>query len=85
LHEFLQISGIVGLRKELKARSWGEARIPRLVPMTGGALLLLPWDPNYHDQEIEEEINGLEKRAAPLGNPFSRIWYSDGVWRPISP
>ena len=85
LHEFLQTPGVGDLRKELETRSWGEARIPRLVPMTGGALLLLPWDPNYHDQEIKTETKSLGKRVAPLGNPFSRIWYSDGLWRPISP
>ncbi len=85
LHEFLKTPGVGDLRKELETRSWGEARIPRLVPMTGGALLLLPWDPNYHDQEIKTETKSLGKRVAPLGNPFSRIWYSDGLWRPISP
>ena len=85
LHEFLQTPGVGDLRKELETRAWGEARIPRLVPMTGSALILLPWDPHYHDQEIEVEINGLGKRAAPLGKPFSRLWYSEGVWRPFNP
>ena len=85
LHEFLQIPGIGGLRNELETRSWGEVRIPRLVPMIGGALLLLPWDPHYHDEEIQVEIKDQGKRAAPLGKPFSRLWYSEGVWRPISP
>jgi len=85
LHEFLQIPGVGDLKKELEVRSWGESRIPRLVPMTGGALLLLPWDPNYHDEEIQAEIKGMGKKAAPLGNAFSRIWYSEGIWRPISP
>jgi len=84
LHEFLQYPGVGGLRKELETRSWGEARIPRLVPMTGGALLLLPWDPYYHNEEIQVEIKDQGKRAAPLGKPFSRIWYSDGLWRPIN-
>jgi len=42
-------------------------------------------DPHYHDQEIEAKPGGLGKRAAPLGKPFSRIWYSEGIWRPISP
>ena len=85
LHEFLQISGVRDLRKELETRSWGVARVPKLVPMTGGALLLLPWDPNYHDEEIQAEIKDQGKRVAPLGKPFSRIWYSEGIWKPISP
>lgn len=85
LNEFLQIPGVEALKKELEVRSWGEARVPRLVRLTGSAVLLLPWDPHYHDQEIEVEVEGLGKKAAPLGNPFSRLWYSEGVWRPINP
>lgn len=85
LHELLGYSDIGGLKEETKTRPWGETRMPRLVPMTGGALLLLPWDPYYHDEEIEVEINGLGKRAAPLGKPFSRLWLSEGVWRPFNP
>ena len=53
--------------------------------MPESTLLVLPWDPHYHDQEIEVEVEGLEKRAASLGKPFSRLWYSEGVWRPINP
>ena len=85
LNEFLQIPGAGALKKELQVRSWGEARIPRLVRLTESALLLLPWDPHYHDRNIEVEAGSLEKRAAPLGNPFSRLWLSKGVWRPINP
>ena len=85
LNEFLQIPDVGVLKKELEVRSWGEERIPRLVRLTGSALLLLPWDPHYHDQEIQVEIKGLGKRAAPLGKPFSRLWFSEGVWRPTNP
>jgi hypothetical protein len=85
LNEFLQISDVGALKKELEVRSWGETRIPRLIPLTGSVLLLLPWDTHYQDQEIEVEIKGLGKKAAPLGKPFSRLWYSEGVWRPINP
>ena len=85
LNEFLQIPGVGALKKELEVRSWGEERIPRLIPLTGSALILLPWDTHYQDQEIEVEIKGLGKKAAPLGKPFSRLWYSEGVWRPINP
>ena len=85
LNEFLQVPDVGTLKKELEVRSWGEERVPRLIPLTGSVLLLLPWDPHYHDQEIEVEINGLGKRAAPLGKPFSRLWFSEGVWRPINP
>jgi hypothetical protein len=85
LHEFLQYPSVGVLKKEMEVRSWGEVRIPRLIPMTGGALLILPWDPQYHDQEIEAGTEDVGKRAAPLGKPFSRLWYSKGIWRPVSP
>ena len=85
LNEFLQIPNVEALKKELESRSWGEARIPRLVPLSGSPLLLLPWDPHYHDQEIKVEIKDLEKKAAPLGRPFSRLWFNGGVWKPANP
>lgn len=85
LHEFLQIPGIGDLRKELETRSWGEARVPRLVRMPEATFLLLPWDPHYHDQEIKADVEGLENGLAPLGSPFSRLWYRKGVWRPFNP
>lgn len=85
LNEFLQIPDVGALRKELEVRPWGEARVPRLIPLTGSAVLLLPWDPHYRDQKIEVAIEGLGKNSVPLGKPFSRLWYSDGVWRPVNP
>ena len=85
LHELLGYTDIGGLKEEMKTRPWGKSRIPRLVRMPEAALLLLPGDPHYHDQEIEADIKGLEKRLAPLGRPFSRLWYRKGVWRPFNP
>ena len=85
LHELLGYSDIDGLKEEMKTRPWGETRMPRLVRMPEAALLLLPWDTHFHDQEIEAETESPGKRAAPLGKPFSRLWYSEGVWRPFNP
>lgn len=85
LHELLGYTGIGDLKEEMKTRPWGEASIPRLVRMAEAAFLLLPWDPHYRDQEIKADVKGLEKRPAPLGKPFSRLWYSQGIWRPLTP
>jgi len=74
-----QISGL----HPLALRLYGFS--PVLLWQAGFRDHLLPWDPHYHDEEIQAEIKGLGKRVAPLGKPFSRIWYSDGIWRPISP
>ena len=85
LHEFLGYPDIGGLKEEMKTRPWGETRMPKFVRMPEAALILLPWDTHFHDQEIEAETEGPGKRAAPLGKPFSRLWYSEGVWRPFNP
>ena len=83
LHELLQYTEFSSLRKELETRSWGEVRIPRLVPVDRGALLLLPWDPAYRDRKVK--IDRIRKRPAPMGRPFSRIWYDGEIWYPLSP
>ncbi|MBL7205497.1 MAG: NUDIX hydrolase [Desulfobacteraceae bacterium] len=85
LHELLQYQSVGDLKKEMRTRVWGEARVPRLVRMPEATFLLLPWDPHYHDQEIKADVEGLENRLALLGSPFSRLWYRKGVWRPFNP
>jgi 8-oxo-dGTP pyrophosphatase MutT (NUDIX family) len=82
LHEFLPYSGIRDLEAEAKTKPWGEARFPRLVNLKKGAVILEPWDPMIHDQTpVREE--GLDGKVLPVGRPFSRLWLSDGVWRPV--
>jgi hypothetical protein len=44
--------------------------------------MLLPWDP-MHNQEIKVDIKGLEKADIYIGEPFSRIWHYEGMWRPV--
>ncbi len=83
IQELLFYSSVGDLKKEMKTRSWGEARIPRLIRMDEGALLL-PWDPYYNRQEIKADTRGLEKRKAPVGRSFSRLWYSRGIWTPLT-
>lgn len=82
LHELLQYPDMGDLEKEVKTRPWGEARLPRLIRLPKGVLILQPWDPMCN-QELEIDHKGLEKAILPLGEPFSRLWYHEGIWRPV--
>jgi len=82
LHELLPYSSLEDLQKELKGRPWGKVRLPRLIPLPEGALLLEPWDPMYK-QEVKIDGKTLENLIMPIGKPFSRIWNHNGIWKAI--
>jgi 8-oxo-dGTP pyrophosphatase MutT (NUDIX family) len=82
LHELLTYSDIGKIGRDLNTRPWGEARLPRLVPLTDGALILLPWDPMYHTL-YQAEFKVSNKDVLAPGEPFSRLWYQDGIWHPV--
>lgn len=82
LHELLQYPDMITLEKEVKDHSWGKARLPRLIPSPNGALILLPWDPMY-DQEARANTKVPEETFTSLGEAFSRLWYHEGIWRPV--
>lgn len=82
LQELLHYSDIKDLKKEAQSRSWGEARLPRLIPLPEGSVILQPWDPMRH-LEFEIDPNTLSESVLPVGAPFSRVWYHEGVWKPI--
>lgn len=82
LHELLAYKNLSELEKVLTTRPWGEARFPRLVPLSDGALLVQPWDPMRYG-EVKVHAGELEKMILPVGEPFSRLWLHDGVWRPV--
>ena len=54
-----------------------------MIPMDRGALLIEPWDAAYDRPEIVIDTAGLEKALLPAGEPFSRIWYHKGFYRPV--
>ena len=82
LQELSQYRDIKDLQKEAQSRSWGEARLPRLIPLPKGSVILEPWDPMY-DLECELDLAKLEKSVLGPGEPFSRVWYHNGLWRPV--
>jgi 8-oxo-dGTP pyrophosphatase MutT (NUDIX family) len=82
LHELLPYTHKQDLEKHLQNQSWGEARLPRSIPLGREELVLLPWDPLYH-RECRIDSAGLNKEPLPVGAPFSRLWAQKGIWRPI--
>jgi len=83
LHELLQYRNLGDLKREMETRSWGEERMPRLIHLTQGALLIFPWDSMYN-QEVETEKGGPNtEMILPLGEPISRLWDHEGVWMPV--
>jgi len=83
LHELLKYPRLKDLQAESRRRPWGPALIPRLVPLTKGAVIVEPWDPQYQEKEIGIDRAGLPTSILPVGQAFSRIWYNGHLWRPV--
>jgi hypothetical protein len=47
-------------------------------------VLIEPWDAEYDQADIVIDARALDKALLPAGEPFSRIWYRDGLWLPIT-
>ena len=83
LHELMSYRNLTELRTECSRRTWGQAILPRLVPLAKGAVIVEPWDPHYRDKEICIAHDDLPASVVPVGMPFSRIWYDGILWRPV--
>ena len=83
LHELLKYPHINDLQTESRHRPWGQAILPRLVPLAKGAVIVEPWDPLYREKELRIAPDPLPSLILPVGEPFSRIWYDGRLWRPI--
>ncbi len=82
LQGLLPYKGFEHLSGELKARGWGEPILPRFILLSRGAMIVEPWDPMY-DREFEVDADRLDGAVTHLTEPFSRIWFHEGVWRPV--
>ena len=84
LHELLKYPRMEDLRIESNRRQWGQTIMPRLVPIAKGAVIVEPWDPMYREKEIVIDPEDLAASVLAVGEPFSRIWYDGGLWKPVA-
>ena len=84
LQELLKYPTLEDLKKEALVRLWGIPNSPRQIALDKAVVLIEPWDAEYDQADIEIDTRKLEKALLPAGEPFSRIWYRQGLWRPIA-
>ena len=82
LHELLKFSSIKALKKEMKNRTWGKALLPRIIASHQDKIFLEPWDPMFNEK-VDINTNGLKKMILPADKPFSRLWFHEGLWKPV--
>lgn len=84
LHELLRHKTIKELQDSVRHQGWGEPRLPRVIPVGKGAVILEPWDPMIHEKEVTFDLAALKKGVLSVGEPFSRLWLYEGIWRPVA-
>ena len=83
LHQMLSFADLSEMIADTRRRSRPVSTMPRLWPLKKGALLIQPWDPDYERDTVRIDENCLQKDVLPVGAPFSRLWFSGGVFRPV--
>jgi 8-oxo-dGTP pyrophosphatase MutT (NUDIX family) len=84
LQELLPYSTLSELQEEAVKRRWAEPRLPRFVRLDKSAVILEPWDPMIDEEGAEFEPATWKKLVLPVGEPFSRLWFHEGIWRPVA-
>jgi 8-oxo-dGTP pyrophosphatase MutT (NUDIX family) len=82
VHELMPFKDIGSLLACVEERGWGKPRMPKMIPLQRGMLALQPWDPFYDTGLPPGDLN-REPQPLRLGEPFSRLWYYGGLWRPV--
>jgi 8-oxo-dGTP pyrophosphatase MutT (NUDIX family) len=82
LSELLPYKNFTELKAGLETRTWGRPILPLFRSLSRGGMIIEPWDPMY-GQEFSIDASLLESAVVPVGEPFSRIWYHEGIWRPV--
>jgi 8-oxo-dGTP pyrophosphatase MutT (NUDIX family) len=83
LHELLEFTTMQELSMAARQRGWGDPLLPRVVPLAKGAVIIEPWDPMYAEAEISIDPAELAAAVLPVGARFSRLWYDEGIWKPV--
>ena len=83
LHELLRHPNLDEAEDASGHPRWPEMRLPRLVRYKDEAVIVQPWDPQYHRTRISFNADALSGAVLPVGEPFSRLWQCDGIWKPV--
>jgi 8-oxo-dGTP pyrophosphatase MutT (NUDIX family) len=82
LSELFPCKNLPELNAALKTRTSGRPLLPIFRPFSRGGIIIEPWDPMY-GSEFEPDASRLDAALVSVGEPFSRIWYHEGIWRPV--
>ena len=83
LHQLSKFKDWRALQEKITHSPWGPPLRPKAVPLKHGAVIVEPWDPEYHEENISVDETSLRDKILPAGEDFSRLWHHDGIWRPI--
>jgi 8-oxo-dGTP pyrophosphatase MutT (NUDIX family) len=83
LHQLLSFESLDSLVREIRSRSWGDPIQPIQINLDKGVVIVEPWDSHYGKQ-IEIDPESLAGKVLPVGEPCSRLWLNQGIWRPVS-
>ncbi len=84
LQQLLPFNRLDALLTAALSRRWAMPTMPRLVALPQGVLILEPWDPAYRLGIVSFDPQRLAAAVLEAGAPFSRLWHSRGVWRPVA-
>jgi 8-oxo-dGTP pyrophosphatase MutT (NUDIX family) len=82
LHQLLRFETSDSLTQVVRSRSWTPPLQPVQKILNNGVVLVQPWDPDFGKQ-IEIDAESLAGKVLSVGEPFSRLWFYQGVWRPV--
>ena len=83
LHEMLKYGDLEVLQVCMQTRQWGQAIMPRLIPLKRGGVIVEPWDPAWNQEKIVIDAGTLKEKVLSVGEPFSRLWNDGSLCRPI--
>ncbi|MBU0999680.1 hypothetical protein KKG24_05295 [Patescibacteria group bacterium] len=83
LHQLMAYPRLKDLMREAGTRQWGQALEPEMRVTAAGPVILEPWDPEWRRKTPPPDKAQLINRLLPVGEPISRIWLHEGLWRPV--
>ncbi len=84
LQQMLPFRSVESLQEEALRRQWGPTLMPRMLFLEEGSVILEPWDPQFHEKALRFDPDILKASFLPAGQPFSRLFFHEGRWRPVA-